>query len=157
MGTTESSSLSKEQIYDPFRKLWLVATPEERVRQALLKKMVFDLFYPKELLSIERALSDLCINTNQKKIPSRRVDIACFAKLPNKGLAPLLVIECKEDSILAQKALSQVKGYNAFLGAPFIAIAHPEGEMLSYCSQNKEHFLNYLPSYAMLLQAVGYG
>lgn len=157
MAITASSSPNKEQIYDPFRKVWVTATPEEKVRQALLQKMVKELLYPIEFLSVERALCDLCVQSKEKKIPTRRVDIACFAKGGKMGVYPLLVIECKESSTLAKKALSQVKGYNTFLGAPFVAIAYPEGVLFSYFSQNKEYSLDYLPSYQMLLQAVDCG
>jgi hypothetical protein len=155
MATTESSSQNKEQLYDPLRQQWVAATPEERVRQRLLQKMVEALSYPKELLSVERALKDLCLVRTEA--PNRRVDIICFAKTKDFGMTPLLVIECKESEELAKKALSQVQGYNAFLQAPFLAVAYPRGETFVYMQEDKEKYLSYLPSYPMLLEAVGYG
>ena len=157
MAITESSSQNKKRIYDPFRQMWVVATPEEIVRQKLLQKMMQELSYPKELISVERALSDLCIHKGNKKTPSRRVDIVCFARKGPSHFIPLVIIECKESHSLAKEALSQVKGYNAFLGAPFIAVSSPEGETLAYYLEGKEHFLPYLPPYPALLQAVSHG
>ena len=142
--------MAKEVLYDEVRKLWVVATPEEIVRQNLLKKMMEKLSYPRELLSVERALGDLC--PGRQGVPFRRVDIACFAK-GKEGLFPLLLIECKESASLAVSALAQVQGYNHFLGASFMAVSHPEGETFYYPSEKGFSFLPYLPKYTDLIQA----
>ena len=157
METMESSSQSRGLIYDEVRKLWVAATPEERVRQNLLKKMIYGLSYPRELLSVEKSLSELCMNSHL--VPSRRIDIVCFAK--GKGmkssLYPLLIIECKEKADLLDEALEQVKGYNHFLKAPFIAVAHPDGEVFGYPSDKGISFLTFLPTYLDLMSAASHG
>ncbi len=142
--------MTKEVLYDEVRKLWVKATPEEIVRQNLIKKMIEKLSYPRELLSVERALGDLCFH--KKGVPFRRVDLVCFAK-GEEGIFPLLIVECKESSSLADEALAQVQGYNHFLGASFIAVSHPEGETFGYPSEKGFSFLPYLPKYTDLIQA----
>ena len=89
------------------RKKRLVATPEERVRQSILLKMVQELGFPKGLISVERAIS------------SRRTDIVCYTP----GMKPLLLIECKAGP-LEDSALNQALGYNEKIKAPFICLVN---------------------------------
>lgn len=147
METMESSSPNKARVYDELRKLWVVATPEEIVRQKLLKKMVGSLAYPKALISVERSLAELC--SAAVSVPYRRVDVVCFAKEEGK-LLPLLVIECKEKASDQQEAIAQVQGYNRFLQARFIAVASPDGEIFGYRTLEGMSFLPFLPSYSEL-------
>jgi hypothetical protein len=147
------SKPNKSEIYDEIRKIWVVATPEEIIRQKLLKKMLYRLSYPKELLVVEKVLSELPF-LKGSSLPSRRVDIACFIKQANGVVAPLLLIECKQDSKDANEALEQVKGYNSYLKAPFIAIAHLEGEVLCFAKGGELYQIDYLPSYLDLAKAL---
>lgn len=157
MGTTVSSRRSEERIYDEIRGAWVVATPEEKVRQALLQKMLYTLAYPKGLISVEVSLSRLSrVSQMDKKIPPRRLDIVCFAKAGDR-LRPLLVIECKESETLADKAWQQVLGYNHFIGAKFLAVAHPKGELFGYPASLGFSSLPYLPAYSDLVKAAQYG
>ena len=157
MGITVSSSQNEEKIYDEFRGLWVTATPEERIRQSLLKKMVGALSYPKGLLTVEASLSRVCNKQiiSVSKIPTRRLDIICFAKRKN-SLVPLLIIECKEDASLVEAAWQQVLGYNHFVQAPFLAVAYPDGERFGYPTEKGFVFLSRLPSYTDLIRAVNY-
>jgi hypothetical protein len=45
----------KDQIFDPFRKTWVLLTPEEWVRQNLLQYLVQNLHYPSSLIAVEKA------------------------------------------------------------------------------------------------------
>jgi hypothetical protein len=148
------NSLTREKIYDAFRNSWVVATPEEIVRQRILQKMVQILLYPKELITVERSLVELCPEIDC--IPNRRVDIVCFTKTP-KGLAPLLIIECKESAQEEKRAIDQVLGYNRFLQARFVAVVHPEAEVFGYPDAQGFSFLPYLPTYRDLVKAASYG
>ena len=153
MATMESSKQNENLVYDEIRKAWFVATPEELVRQKLIQKMLYELSYPRELIGVEKLLSDLSL----KPAPKRRVDVVCFAKgmQGRRALAPLLLIECKEEQKAETKALEQVKGYNRYVQAPFLAVAHPEGEKVLFLS-GKQSFqeLGCLPSYFNLLQVI---
>jgi hypothetical protein len=149
---------NKDRIYDEVRNLWVVATPEEIVRQTLLKKMIYELSYPRGLISVEKALSEIPCFTSMT-VPLRRVDVVCFAAKihPQYPLYPLLLIECKENKKEAEAAWQQVQGYNSFLRACFLAVAYPEGELFGFLEVGKLHFLPYLPSYLQLMQAIGHG
>ena len=83
-------------------------TPEERVRQSLLQKMVGEWGFPKGLISVE------------KKVGARRYDVVCYSR----SMAPLLLIECKATEIHAA-AIAQAFGYNWIVQAPFICLANP--------------------------------
>lgn len=148
-----SSAPSNHEIYDPIRKKWVKATPEEKVRQSLIKKMINELSYPRELIAIEKALSEIpSIPLPKKDFPDRRIDLLCFAKKNSSQLVPLLIIECKECFSLIDVAKQQVIGYNHFVQAPFIGVAHPDGIEFGYYDirTQKYVFFNKLPSYNAL-------
>lgn len=152
------STSNRDKIYDEVRNLWVIATPEEIVRQNLLKKMIYELSYPRELISVEKALSEIPFFTSIPA-PMRRIDVACFAPKihPSHALYPLLLIECKENKKEAEKAWQQVQGYNSFLKACFLAIAYPEGALFGFLQEGKMQVLSYLPTYLQLMQAIGHG
>ena len=152
----ESSTPNKDLIYDRVRGRWVVSTPEEKVRQNLLAKLIQELCFPKALISVEKALSELPLS-QAGYIPLRRVDIACFIKAPNdpSSMQAFLLIECKESKRQAQMALEQVKGYNFYLKAPFIAVAYPEGEIMGWGYGKDFKVAPFIPPYQQLLKAVG--
>ena len=157
MGIMELSIHNKNQVYDRVRNLWVSATPEEIVRQHLLKKMIDELFYPKELIVVEKSLSEFSLFSSGPT-PLRRIDIACFAKNihPDHSLYPLLLIECKESERDAMKAFDQVKGYNLFVRAYFVAVSYPKGELFGFLERGEFRLLDYLPSYTQLIQAISH-
>lgn len=158
----ESSSQSKGEIYDPFRKKWVAATPEEKVRQALLQQMTLELSYPRELLTIEKALSEMphLQGGADAAPPLRRADLLCFAKgiHPEHPFYPLLLIECKGCASLLEEAKQQVIGYNYFIKACFVAVAYPQGSQWGYYDSKQQgySFSSSLPSYHRLMQAVAH-
>lgn len=123
-------------LYDPVRKKWVADTPEERVRQALLGRMVETLGYPLSLLAVEKELSSL-----EESAPSgRRADIVCF--YPEKEtLLPLLIVECKA-AALDERAKNQALGYNFSLCAPFFSLAGPS-EVWTFWNGGSAPFLPY--------------
>lgn len=143
-----ASSKRKGSVYDPLRRLWVAATPEEVVRQKLLHTMVTYLGFPKEYLAVEKQLSELPHLQGILNLPKRRADILCFARNIHADfpLYPLLLIECKEGN-LKEEAATQAVGYNHFVGAPYIALAG-EG-MVRLIHPQK---LSFLPSYHELLE-----
>ena|ERR1700733_11542183 len=111
-------------IYDPTRRKWVEKNPEELIRQFLLRQMVEKLGYPPALIAIEKELSRFShfkVKSN-KEIPKRRADIIVFTKRDGE-LYPLIMIECKAVP-LTPKFAQQVIGYNAFIEAPFVALAN---------------------------------
>lgn len=79
-------------VYDPIRKRLVAATPEEAVRQAVLRYLMDTLGVPANLIGVEYSLAAL--------VPGnlRRVDVVVWR--PGEGqLAPWLLVECKEPRV----------------------------------------------------------
>lgn len=112
------------------RKKIVALTPEERVRQSVLLKMVHELGYPKGLISVERAVS------------TRRTDIVCYTK----EMTPLLLIECKAGAI-QHAALSQVLGYNEKIGAPFICLVNEAEEKIFWYEKKERKEAPFIPKF----------
>jgi hypothetical protein len=112
-----------------------------------------NLGYPKSLLVVEKNLKDIAASSVEGGvIPDRRVDIVCFSA---KGLHPLLVVECKACRFHAD-VLYQVIGYNKYIQASFIAIVNPYMALTGFYDLSKKQyrFIQTLPSYATLIEAV---
>ena len=83
-------TIKDNQIYDPIRKKYVALTPEEKVRQQMLKYMLQRLQVPADKIGVERSLSSLGDTGNRK-----RVDICVFGE--NEEI--LAVVECKANYI----------------------------------------------------------
>ena len=104
---------SKISIFDELRKKWLVCTPEEWVRQNLIKFLINKYNYPPNLIAIEKGLS----------LAGRdyRFDALVF----DGEFKPLLIIECKAPSIkLSQDTFDQIWTYNYEIKAPYFLITN---------------------------------
>ncbi len=157
MATMDLSCQNKREVFDPLRKIWVAATPEEIVRQKLLLRMTDELGYPKELLAIEKELTELP-HLTKKNLPQRRIDILCFGKNihPDHSLYPLLLIECKREKLFSA-AKEQLLGYNAFVQAYFVALVSREEILFGFRTGKDYQFLAFLPPYAQLVAQVKRG
>ena len=148
-----SSTESLTKLYDPIRKSWVKATPEELVRQNWLNEMIRK-GYPKELIAIERELASLPHLSHLKRLPRRRIDILCFAKEihPQYPFYPLLIIECKEDKI-TEKGVNQLIGYNAFVKSYYVGIAGQSDIRVGSFDRSlgEYRFASHLPDFQELL------
>lgn len=143
-------SKQKDNLFDPFRKAWVVASPEEVVRQKLLHQMTTQLGFPRELLAVETQLSEVPHLKGATGLPKRRADIICYAKglHPEYPLYPLLLIECKEGSV-GEDAKAQALGYNHYIEAFYVAIAGENWIELIYPNPYP-----FLPPYSQLMERV---
>lgn len=148
------SSLNNRQIFDEIRKIWVKATPEEIVRQSVLRKMIGELGYPRELIAVEKEIEELS-QERSSPCPQRRIDILCFTKTSEGGLQPLIVIECKDEH-LNQKAVDQVIGYNYFIKAPYLSVVTPYEEVIGHWDKllQQYRFQRGFPGYLELLECV---
>ncbi len=108
---------NSEFIFDPFRKRWLLLTPEEWVRQNILQYLTGIKKYPSSLIAIEKEifLGEL----------KKRCDIVVY----DKAAAPWMIIECKEMNVsLSEKTLEQILRYHITLPAKYLVITNG-----SYC------------------------
>lgn len=154
-----SKSKNKAFFYDPIRQGWVKETPEEAIRQALLKKMVDELGYHPSSISVEKELHKLphLSLRSPHEIPKRRADIIVFAPgiHPQYALFPLLLIECKALP-LSQKIAQQVISYNDSVQAPFVAIANDTQVWTGYYRKKEHsfHFEEGLLPYKQMLELV---
>lgn len=103
----------KENIFDEFRKKWIVLTPEEWVRQNTLQYLTQTLQYPAALIAVEKE-----IKLGELK---KRFDIVVY----DKNTKPWMIIECKEMNVpLDKSVLDQVLRYNISLQVPFLVITN---------------------------------
>ena len=125
----------KDQIFDPFRKIWVVLTPEEWVRQNLLQYLVQTLHYPSSLIAVEKEikLGEL----------SKRFDIVVY-----KNELPWMIIECKEAKVaLNEKTMGQILQYQQVLTAQYLFISNGHETMGAKIETGKLQALQNFPEY----------
>jgi hypothetical protein len=100
-------------IFDPFRRRYVVLTPEEWVRQHFVNYLVTEKHYPKNLLGNEITIR---LNATTKR---------CDTIVYNRFLAPLMIVEYKSPSIPVKKAVfDQISRYNAALKVRFLTVSN---------------------------------
>ena len=125
----------KDQIFDPFRKSWVVLTPEEWVRQNLLQYLVQNLQYPASLIAVEKEikLGEL----------SKRFDIVVY-----KNEMPWMIIECKEANVrLNEKTMEQILQYQQVLTAQYLIISNGHETLGAKIESGKLQALQNFPEY----------
>lgn len=125
-------------IFDELRKKDLLLTPEEWVRQHLVKFLIIEKKYPKSLIKLEGGLK---INSLQK-----RTDILVYNKEGNF----LLLAECKAPQIkITQEVFDQAARYNFKYRVDYLLVSNG---LQHYCCcmdyKNRSYtFLPELPDY----------
>lgn len=100
------------EVFDPVRKIWIVLTPEEWVRQNFIL-FLLSLGYPSALIAVEKQIivGDLI----------RRCDIVVYSR----DGQPFMIVECKQmDVLLSQKTLEQILQYHSSLLPPYLIITN---------------------------------
>jgi len=120
------------------RKKWLVATPEEYVRQALLHYLITEMCWPSSRISVERQLITMG--------STRRWDIVFY----DGNGHPQVLIECKAPEIqLDQQVMDQAGLYQQAVQSQYILLAN--GKQAICCLMpggiQAPKFLSELPQY----------
>ncbi|MFZ4544273.1 MAG: type I restriction enzyme HsdR N-terminal domain-containing protein [Saprospiraceae bacterium] len=103
----------KLQVFDLVRKKYVVATPEEWVRQLFILYLVHEKNININKIAVEK---QLMIN----QLP-KRFDIVIFAQ----DHSPLTIIECKSPKIsISDDTFRQASMYNMELRAPFLIVTN---------------------------------
>lgn len=124
----------RQQIFDALRRKFLVLTPEEWVRQHVIRYLIEEKGYPPLLIAIEKS-----ITINGLK---RRCDIICY----NSKKEVLLVVECKAPEVnITQETFDQVVKYHLSIGAKCILVTNGLKHFVCLIDQNKFHFIEHLP------------
>ena len=106
----KSDNNGQKLIFDPIRKKYVALTPEEWVRQHIIKQLIKNGF-PAGRISIERTLPKT----------KKRYDIVFY----NSAGQPSLLVECKAPSIqLDKKILEQVSSYIQYLDSSMILLSN---------------------------------
>lgn len=131
----------KTEIFDEFRKKFVVLNPEEWVRQNLLKYLHFNKNIPKGLITVEKGL---LVNKLMK-----RTDILIYNK---KGKASMIV-ECKAPEVAVnQNTFEQIARYNMALKVEYLLVSNG---LDHYCTKidfqnNSFSFLKEIPDFETL-------
>lgn len=100
-------------IFDTLRKRKLLLTPEEWVRQHVLRYLTEEKQYPPGLISAESGLKVNRLN--------RRYDALVY----NRNGEPVLLIECKAPGVrIDQKVFDQIVAYNQSVHAPYLYVTN---------------------------------
>jgi hypothetical protein len=132
---------SRWQVFDIFRKKFVIVTPEEWVRQQLLHYMVNSLGFPAGLIKVESL-----VEVNGLK---QRTDAVVY----NQLLKPILLIECKRPSVmLTQSTFDQAARYNTKLKIPCLLISNGLKHVFAHINFNENTFtyLPDIPSFEMI-------
>lgn len=132
------NSENKVSIFDEIRKKFVILTPEEWVRQHVVRYLIETGRYSKSYINVEKVIK---INGLTK-----RYDIVVFQ--PNGKI--FLLIECKAPEVaISQNTFDQIARYNMTLEAKYLMVTN--GLNHYFCAMDFEneryHFLKELPEY----------
>lgn len=123
------------QIFDVFRKKWVVLTPEEWVRQNTVNSLMESYQIPASHIAIERSV----------EVGGRlqRFDVLVYDKSHN----PWMLIECKSQVVhLNEKVLMQVLRYNSSIPVKYIMVTNGSETFVAE-HLNDQPWLNHFPPY----------
>lgn len=132
------NSENKVAIFDEIRKKFIILTPEEWVRQHVVRFLLEEKKYPKSYINVEKLLK---INDLKK-----RYDIVVY----NPDGSIFILVECKAPEIkISQNTFDQIARYNLTLKAQFLMVTN--GHNHYFCQMDFENekyqFLRELPDY----------
>lgn len=131
-------------ILDAVRRKYVRLTPEEWVRQHLVRLLTEPLGYPIGLLAVEKKI--------EAAGGPRRADLVAYGR----GQQPLLIAECKAPAVrLTQAVFDQVSRYNTVTLAPHLVVTNGHEH---YCwtvdrDAGTFHFLDTIPPFRTLDRA----
>jgi len=103
----------KDYIFDTIRKMWLLLTEEEWVRQNFLQYMTEVMHYPTQLIAVEK---EILLGELKK-----RFDILVY----NSSHRPWMLVECKATHVpLNEEVIQQVLRYNISVPVNFMIITN---------------------------------
>jgi hypothetical protein len=128
----------KKYIFDEIRRRYVLLTPEEWVRQHVVKYLVNGKNFPQMLIAVEKGFHHLRIK--------QRYDLLIHDRRGD----PLMIVECKAPTVdINQNAFDQATRYNAKHKAPYMLITN--GRKHYCCQLNLEtkqyRFLQEIPDF----------
>ena len=132
------NSENKVSIFDEIRKKFIILTPEEWVRQHVVRFLLEEKKYPKSLINVEKVLK---VNGLKK-----RYDAVVF----NTAGEIQVLVECKAPEVkITQATFDQIARYNITMNAQYLMVTN--GLNHYFCQMDFENekyvFLPQLPDY----------
>ena len=129
------------EVHDPFRKRWVRYTPEEAIRQNLLRYCTAHLGYPARRIAVEKA------------VPAPGIAARFDAVVYDAALRPWMLIECKAPEVpIREQALLQLLRYHHALRCRYWVLYNG---IDCYCADagNPENivWLRSLPAYEVIV------
>ena len=130
-----------EQLFCPFRRKYVAAKPEEKIRQAFLRQLVEQFGYPQSLIGVEVPIA-----------VGAGVEKRCDAVVYSKSLQPLMLLEFKAEHVaITTEVLDQAAVYNTTVHAPYLILANGKQTVVAHIDSNKQiTFLDHIPSWNQL-------
>jgi hypothetical protein len=101
------------QVFDVVRRRYVRLTPEEWVRQHVVRFLIEHRGFPRGLVAIEPGFT-------LRQLP-KRADVVAY----QRDGTPLLVVECKATTVpIGQAAVDQAARYNSVLGAAYVLVTN---------------------------------
>lgn len=127
------------EVRDPLRARWVVATPEEWVRQHFVAWLIACKGYPASMMANEVGLR---LNGMLRR---------CDTLIYDRSLHPIAIVEYKAPHIaVTQKVFDQIARYNLVIGARVLIVTNG---MSHYCCRfdgNSYAFLRDVPEYGVI-------
>jgi hypothetical protein len=128
----------KTCVFDRLRRKWLLLTPEEQVRQALIGYLCDNAGYPQGLMSIEKKIS---VGNLEK-----RFDLVIY----DREYCPWMLVECKAPDVpITEKTLHQLLAYQRTIQGRYWLLCNGRQ---TYCADSLQHpvsWLDALPVYEL--------
>lgn len=131
----------KEQVWCAWRRKYVRLTPEEYVRQTILREMVDERGYPASLIAVEVAIP------TPPEMPAKRADAIIY----NRQMQPMMLMEFKADTVaLTQRTLDQAAVYNRLIGAPYLILSNGRESIAARVEENTIAFMKNIPLWTEL-------
>lgn len=109
--------IEDNRIFAPLKNKWLVLTPEERVRQEYIRRLIDNYGFAPEQMEQE-----IQVNNSHRGQGKARADIVIWKSATDKNdeSSAVIVVECKAEHITIREE-DYFQGYNyaAWAGADF--------------------------------------
>ena len=128
----------KQYVFDTIRKIWVLLTEEEWVRQNFVNYLITKLHYPSTIIALEK---EILLNDLKK-----RFDILVY----DKNHRPWMLVECKEPKLkLSEDVLQQVLRYNISVPVEYIVITNGNATV-GWKKEKEMKLLEQLPRWGLV-------
>ena len=129
----------KQYIHCAWRRRYVRFTPEENVRQHVLRALETNFHYPHPLIGVEVPIE---VAGLQKR---------CDAIVYNQQMQPLMLIEFKAPTVaLTQQVLDQAAIYNRHLNVSYLLLSNGNETIVAQVLPNEYRFLEQIPFFPSL-------